>query len=173
MHRAPIDKAFVQRRTGEPYELLCLPTHTCCTQASALVPQNTSLADRFSDRLSPTLSSYLLISIPFPVARLDPLLSPMGEKSVNYQPNSDEALKLSIEEDDHDRRPDTTAAKSSNKEFLKYVSLVTLTIQNASLTLFMRAARTQRELFISSTAVIMAEILKLLTCLVMVYKDEG
>lgn len=61
----------------------------------------------------------------------------------------------------------------SNKQFLKYISLVTLTIQNASLTLFMRAAKTQKESFISSTAVIMAELLKLLTCIFMVYRDEG
>ena len=96
----------------------------------------------------------------------------MGEKSVIYQPNNEDALKLNIEDEDH--RPDTVTAKDkSNKQFLKYVSLVTLTIQNASLTLFMRAARTQKDLFITSTAVIMSELLKLLTCLVMVYRDEG
>lgn len=99
----------------------------------------------------------------------------MGEKLATYQPDSEEVLKLNI--DEHDQRPDTSTAKDksekSNKQFLKYVSLVTLTIQNASLTLFMRAARTQNDLFITSTAVIMSELLKLLTCLLMVYREEG
>ncbi|UXI17172.1 midasin [Sarcoptes scabiei] len=66
-----------------------------------------------------------------------------------------------------------TGTKNNKKQFLKYISLITLTIQNASLTLFMRAAKTQPVQFISSTAVIMAELLKLITCLVMVYRDEG
>ncbi|GFS89036.1 UDP-galactose translocator [Nephila pilipes] len=51
---------------------------------------------------------------------------------------------------------------------MKYASLATLTLQNASLNLMMRYARMQRELFISSTAVVMAEILKLLICLFMI-----
>nr|XP_027205276.1 UDP-N-acetylglucosamine transporter-like [Dermatophagoides pteronyssinus] len=63
--------------------------------------------------------------------------------------------------------------KKSNKKILKYVSLVTLTIQNASSTLFMRAAKTQKIPFISSTAVIMTELVKLITCIFMVYRDEG
>jgi hypothetical protein len=63
--------------------------------------------------------------------------------------------------------------RNGTKETLKYASLVTLTVQNAALTLTMRAARTQNDLFISSTAVIIAEVLKLLTCLVMVFIDEG
>lgn len=96
----------------------------------------------------------------------------MGEKSVNYQPNSEESLKLNIDSE-HDISVSSKEKQNSNKQFLKYVSLVTLTIQNASLTLFMRAARTQTELFIASTAVIMSELLKLLTCLLMVYREEG
>lgn len=63
--------------------------------------------------------------------------------------------------------------RNGTKQTLKYASLVTLTVQNAALTLTMRAARTQNELFISSTAVIMAEVMKLTTCLVMVLIDEG
>lgn len=61
----------------------------------------------------------------------------------------------------------------SRQTFLKYASLITLTIQNAVLTLTMRSARTQSELFITSTAVIMSEFLKILTCLVVVGLDEG
>uniref|UniRef100_A0A1E1X763 Putative udp-galactose transporter n=1 Tax=Amblyomma aureolatum TaxID=187763 RepID=A0A1E1X763_9ACAR len=56
---------------------------------------------------------------------------------------------------------------------LKYASLVTLTVQNAALNLTMRMARTQKDLFIASTAVIMAEVIKLVTCLIMVRLDEG
>ncbi|CAL1277551.1 unnamed protein product [Larinioides sclopetarius] len=59
------------------------------------------------------------------------------------------------------------------KHVMKYASLVTLTLQNASLNLMMRYARMQRELFISSTAVVMAEILKLFICLFMVGLEEG
>lgn len=109
----------------------------------------------------------------------------VGDKAAAYQINSspEEALKLNIDDidprnPDHDPEHEPSAVKekastSSNKQLLKYVSLVTLTFQNASLTLFMRAARTQKELFISSTAVIMSETLKLLTCLIMVYREEG
>lgn len=60
------------------------------------------------------------------------------------------------------------------QKVLKYSSLVCLTVQNAALNLTMRMARTQQELFISSTAVVMAEIIKLITCLFMVGAvDEG
>ncbi|XP_035720953.1 UDP-galactose translocator-like [Vespa mandarinia] len=61
-----------------------------------------------------------------------------------------------------------------NGQTLKYVSLVTLTLQNALVGLSMRYARTRSgDLFISSTAVVMSEFLKLLTCLVLVYIEEG
>ncbi|RWS13805.1 UDP-galactose translocator-like protein [Dinothrombium tinctorium] len=63
--------------------------------------------------------------------------------------------------------------RMGTKNTLKYASLVTLTVQNAALSLTMRMSRTQSELFISSTAVIMSEVIKLLTCLVMVRIDEG
>ena len=58
---------------------------------------------------------------------------------------------------------------------LQYVSLVTLTVQNALLALSMRYARTRPgEMFQSSTAVLNSEILKLITCLVVVfYENEG
>ncbi|KAI2805418.1 hypothetical protein RDWZM_008692 [Blomia tropicalis] len=96
----------------------------------------------------------------------------------NHQLNGvEESLKLNIDNDDHHSTikddDHKQSREKSNKLTLKYVSLVTLTIQNASLALFMRAARTQTELFITSSAVIMAELMKLLTCLVMVYRDEG
>ena len=57
---------------------------------------------------------------------------------------------------------------------LKYVSLITLTLQNAIVGLSMRYARTRSgDMFISSTAVVMAEIVKLVTCLILVFVEEG
>lgn len=57
---------------------------------------------------------------------------------------------------------------------LKYVSLVTLTLQNAVLGLSMRYSLTREgDLFTPSTAVLMSEAVKLLTCLCIVYVDSG
>ncbi|XP_017870409.1 PREDICTED: UDP-N-acetylglucosamine transporter [Drosophila arizonae] len=61
-----------------------------------------------------------------------------------------------------------------NANTLKYVSLLTLTLQNAILGLSMRYARTRPgDIFLSSTAVLMAEFVKLITCLVLVFNEEG
>ena len=55
---------------------------------------------------------------------------------------------------------------------LKYLSLVTLTAQNAILGLSMRYSRTREgDMFYEATAVLMAELVKLLTCLFLVYKE--
>ncbi|GAB0099405.1 UDP-N-acetylglucosamine transporter [Sergentomyia squamirostris] len=63
---------------------------------------------------------------------------------------------------------------SGNENTLKYVSLITLTLQNAILGLSMRYSRTRDgDLFLSSTAVVMSEVVKLLTCLVLVFLEEG
>ena len=56
---------------------------------------------------------------------------------------------------------------------LKYASLVTLTVQNAALSLTMRKARTQEDKFLASTAVIISEVIKILTCLGVIALDEG
>lgn len=57
---------------------------------------------------------------------------------------------------------------------LKYISLVTLTLQNAILGLSMRYGRTRPgDMFLSSTAVVMSELVKLITCLVLVFYEEG
>lgn len=65
------------------------------------------------------------------------------------------------------------APKSTNNN-LKYLSLVTLTLQNAILGLSMRYARTRPgDMFLSSTAVVMAEVVKLATSLVLVFLEEG
>ncbi|OAD55156.1 UDP-galactose translocator, partial [Eufriesea mexicana] len=56
---------------------------------------------------------------------------------------------------------------------LKYVSLITLTLQNALVGLSMRYARTRSgDMFLSSTAVVMAEVVKLLICLILVFVEE-
>ncbi|KAH8276569.1 hypothetical protein KR044_001728, partial [Drosophila immigrans] len=61
-----------------------------------------------------------------------------------------------------------------NANTLKYISLLTLTLQNAILGLSMRYARTRPgDIFLSSTAVLMAEFAKLITCLVLVFNEEG
>ena len=54
---------------------------------------------------------------------------------------------------------------------LKYISLITLTAQNAILGLSMRYSRTREgDLFINSTAVASAEGVKLITCLYLVFR---
>ncbi|XP_029032433.1 UDP-N-acetylglucosamine transporter isoform X2 [Osmia bicornis bicornis] len=61
-----------------------------------------------------------------------------------------------------------------NNQALKYISLITLTLQNAIVGLSMRYARTRSgDMFLSSTAVVMAEVVKLVTCLILVLLEEG
>uniref|UniRef100_A0A1A9UHY1 Sugar phosphate transporter domain-containing protein n=1 Tax=Glossina austeni TaxID=7395 RepID=A0A1A9UHY1_GLOAU len=56
----------------------------------------------------------------------------------------------------------------------KYISLIILTVQNAVLGLSMRYARTRPgDIFVSSTAVLTSEVVKLITCLVLVFNEEG
>jgi len=64
--------------------------------------------------------------------------------------------------------------KQGPDQTLKYVSLVTLTVQNAVLGLSMRYARTKPgDMFISTTAVLMSELVKLIACLGLVWNAEG
>ena len=68
---------------------------------------------------------------------------------------------------------DTKSKNDAANLSLKYMSLVTLTVQNAMLGLSMRYARTRPgDMFISTTAVFMAELVKLVTCLGFVWNDE-
>lgn len=60
-----------------------------------------------------------------------------------------------------------------NSEHLKYISLITLTIQNAALNLTMRAAKTQPEKFSNAVAVTVSEILKFFTCLVFLWYEDN
>lgn len=65
-------------------------------------------------------------------------------------------------------------AQHRNPQTLKYISLVTLTLQNAMVGLSMRYARIRSgDMFLASTAVVMAELVKLTTCLIFVFAEEG
>ena len=59
---------------------------------------------------------------------------------------------------------------------LKYMSLLTLTFRNAILAVSMRYSRTRSgDMFFEGTAVLMAEVIKLLPCMFLVYRspEEG
>ena len=58
---------------------------------------------------------------------------------------------------------------------LKYVSLGVLVLQTTSLVLLMRVSRTvpPEEAYLSSTAVVLAELMKLAACLLMVFFESG
>lgn len=59
-----------------------------------------------------------------------------------------------------------------DKRKLKYVSLLTLVIQNSALILLMRYTRASvpaDRLYLASTAVLMSEVIKTFVCLVVVY----
>ena len=57
---------------------------------------------------------------------------------------------------------------------LKYVSLLLLTIQNALLILVMRYVRTRAgDMFLSTSAVVMSEMLKFVACLIIIFIEEG
>nr|ACO11364.1 UDP-galactose translocator [Caligus rogercresseyi] len=62
----------------------------------------------------------------------------------------------------------------NNLRTLKYVNLITLTGQNALLGLSMRYGRTRSgDMFFESTAVLMAEVVKMITCLWLVFNGEA
>ncbi|XP_028132473.1 UDP-N-acetylglucosamine transporter isoform X1 [Diabrotica virgifera virgifera] len=74
-----------------------------------------------------------------------------------------------------DKQPDIKIQKMTDtNSYLKYVSLLILTLQNAVFGLSMRYARTREgDMFLSSTAVLLMEVVKLITCLMIVYIDAG
>ncbi|XP_031571782.1 uncharacterized protein LOC116305920 [Actinia tenebrosa] len=65
--------------------------------------------------------------------------------------------------------------KDENGYFsIKYLSLVVLTLQNASLILTIRYTRTlPGDMYITSTAVVMAEFFKIVTCLIIMFYQFG
>lgn len=59
---------------------------------------------------------------------------------------------------------------------LKYLSLGILVFQTTSLVLTMRYSRTLKEegpRYLSSTAVVIAELMKIMACILLVYKDSS
>nr|CAG4645645.1 EOG090X098P [Lynceus sp. MCZ IZ 141354] len=67
-----------------------------------------------------------------------------------------------------------TEKEMATKFNMKYVSLVTLTVQNAALGLSMRYARTRPgDMFLSSTAVLFSELCKLFMCLWLVFRENN
>lgn len=73
-----------------------------------------------------------------------------------------------------DVRAETMPSNGSRNSTLKLITLVTLTLQNATVALSMRYARTRPgDMFIASTAVVMAELVKLTVCLALVYRVES
>jgi len=57
---------------------------------------------------------------------------------------------------------------------LKYVSLVVLALQNAALIIVMRYVRTRPgDMFASTTAVVMTEVLKVSACFIIIWLEEG
>ncbi|KAK3579330.1 hypothetical protein CHS0354_029616 [Potamilus streckersoni] len=68
----------------------------------------------------------------------------------------------------------TAGSESVSNTYLKYFSLVSLTVQNALLILTMRYVRTRTgDMFMASTAVIMSESLKFLSSLLIIFIQEG
>ncbi|XP_042370297.1 UDP-galactose translocator-like, partial [Plectropomus leopardus] len=72
----------------------------------------------------------------------------------------------------HSQAAEEKAASRSQSEAnrkLKYISLAVLVVQNASLILSIRYVRTlPGDRFFATSAVVMAEILKVLTCLLII-----
>ena len=72
--------------------------------------------------------------------------------------------------------PSSNENTTGSVEKLKYMSLLTLTFRNVILALSMRYSRTRSgDMFFEGTAVLMAEVVKLLTCMLLVYRspEEG
>ncbi|KIH48939.1 hypothetical protein ANCDUO_20988, partial [Ancylostoma duodenale] len=67
-------------------------------------------------------------------------------------------------------------AASTTGKNLKYVSLVVLIAQTTALVLILRYSRTQKNegpRYLSSTAVVMAEIVKMVTCILVLLYNHG
>ena len=89
------------------------------------------------------------------------------EPKIRNAPSIRKAKKFSISYLPPSQRVKTSCCTRN----LKYISLITLTAQNAILGLSMRYSRTREgDLFINSTAVAAAEVVKLLTCLYLVFR---
>jgi UDP-sugar transporter A1/2/3 len=76
----------------------------------------------------------------------------------------------------------TSTSTNNSNQFIKYFSLSLLILQTTSLVLVMRYSRTstnknedgsQPDRYLSSTAVVCAEIMKLITCLLLIWAQTG
>ena len=74
------------------------------------------------------------------------------------------------------------SGNANNNNFIKYFSLTLLILQTTSLVLVMRYSRTANlknengepaDRYLSSTAVVCAEILKLITCVILIWAQSG
>jgi len=67
-----------------------------------------------------------------------------------------------------------TESKGSGKELLKYISLITLIVQNTALVLLMRKSRVVAEgpLYYTTTVVFFMEVVKVVVCLGVVYFEK-
>lgn len=90
-----------------------------------------------------------------------------------------EALSLkpskSASSTDSDTEPSTMVVSSPHKSRLKYVSLGVLVLQTTALVLTMRYSRTQKEdgpRYLVSSAVVSAEVLKILACTLLVFMEN-
>ncbi|XP_077979770.1 UDP-galactose translocator-like [Glandiceps talaboti] len=94
------------------------------------------------------------------VSKTDPLASKPTTTTVN----------VDIEKQDPITVSSIVTPKSGSSSHLKYISLVVLVVQNASLILVMRYTRTVKgDMYFSTTAVVVTEFLKLSTCLVIIF----
>ena len=75
----------------------------------------------------------------------------------------------------------TNPAQPGNANFIKYLSLVLLIFQTTGLVLVMRYSRTttvkdddgKDVRYLSSTAVVCAEVMKLITCVILIWYQSG
>ena len=66
------------------------------------------------------------------------------------------------------------ASRPASRMNIKYISLTLLTLQNALLILVMRYTRTRDgEMYFTTTVVILSEVVKLFTCLFVIFWQEG
>lgn len=88
--------------------------------------------------------------------------------------NKEELTEIELEVQVVTAETTTMQSNKTRNSSLKLVTLMTLTLQNAMVALSMRYSRTRPgDMFISSTAVVMAEVVKLLVCLTLVYHYES
>lgn len=88
------------------------------------------------------------------------------------RPNDKSTSNKEIEETTG--KPSLSKMNQSSNKSLRYTSLVILALQNATLVLLMRYARTQPgDQFFATTAVVMAEVVKFVACLFIIAIAEG